>query len=315
MSMIRTRWAALGAAVAITLGGGGVGLVGALSSTANSVFEPMTPCRIIDTRPAFQIGPRSSPLGTAESHTVTARGTAGDCTIPTNVAALSMNVTAVGATLPTFLTIWETGEPMPNASSLNPVPGQPPTPNAVTTELSLLGQFDVYNLQGEVHVIIDVNGYYVDHHHDERYVLARPDSVRISAHEMRPGEDTANWDLAIGWRHQPPTAADQCVAGRIDLPVGMDVTGMSIVYGTLTTSPTVQVGLITTKATAGSLIGGMPPVAMETIVAPPTGIWEFGELSITVSQPTEVLAGYDYLVLTCTKDVFEIVGAEVSLSD
>jgi len=29
MSMIRTRWAAIGASVAITLGGGGVGLVGA----------------------------------------------------------------------------------------------------------------------------------------------------------------------------------------------------------------------------------------------------------------------------------------------
>lgn len=50
-------------------------------------------------------------------------------------------------------------EPMPNSSSLNPVPGQPPTPNAVTTELAPNGRFEVHNLRGHVHVIIDVNGY------------------------------------------------------------------------------------------------------------------------------------------------------------
>jgi hypothetical protein len=182
MSMIRTRWAAIGAAVAITLGGGGVGLVSAtVSSGPKPVLVPITPCRIIDTRPAHQVGPRSTPLGTADTHTVTAHGTNGDCTIPTDAVALSMNVTAVQATLPTFLTIWATGEPMPDASSLNPFPGQPPAPNAVSTELSPDGRFDIYNLQGDVHVLADVNGYYVDHTHDDRYYTEAEVDAKLDA--------------------------------------------------------------------------------------------------------------------------------------
>jgi hypothetical protein len=170
MSTIRTRWAAIGAAVAITLGGGGVGLVAATQPDGASTLVPITPCRVIDTRPEFNVGPKASPLGPGETHTVAAHGDNGDCTgIPAEAVALSMNVTAVDATAPTFLTIWANGVPRPTTSSLNPTPGQPPTPNAVTTDLSSAGEFDIFNLAGNVHVLADINGYYTDHHHDDRY--------------------------------------------------------------------------------------------------------------------------------------------------
>lgn len=170
MSTIRTRWAAIGAAVAITLGGGGIGLVSATQPAGASTLVPITPCRVIDTRPEFNVGPKVSPLGPGEIYRVSAHGNNGNCTgIPTNAVALSMNVTAVDATAPTFLTIWATGDARPTASSLNPTPGQPPLPNAVTTNLSAGGQFDIFNLAGNVHVLADINGYYVDHHHDDRY--------------------------------------------------------------------------------------------------------------------------------------------------
>ena len=170
MSTIRTRWAAIGAAVAVTLGAGGVGLVSATEPDGASTLVPITPCRVIDTRPEFNVGPKASPLGPGETHTVAAHGDNGDCTgIPSDAVGLSMNVTAVDATAPTFLTIWATGETQPTASSLNPTPGQPPAPNAVTTELSPGGEFDIFNLAGNVHVLADINGYYVDHHHDDRY--------------------------------------------------------------------------------------------------------------------------------------------------
>jgi len=170
MSKIRSRWAAIGAAVAITLGGGGIGLVSATQPEGASTWVSITPCRVIDTRPAFNVGPKASPLGPGETHSVSAHGDNGDCTgIPADAVALSMNVTAVDATAPTFLTIWATGESQPTTSSLNPAPGQPPTPNAVTTNLSGSGEFDIFNLDGNVHVLADINGYYVDHHHDDRY--------------------------------------------------------------------------------------------------------------------------------------------------
>jgi hypothetical protein len=171
MSSLRTRWAALGAAVAVTLGAGGIGLVSATNPAGVRTFIPITPCRVIDTRPApDNVGPKSSPLGPAETHTVTIHGTNGDCTgIPTTAKAVSLNVTAVGATQPTFLTLWATGQSRPLASSLNPTPGQPPTPNAVTTNVDTSGRFNIYNLQGNVHVLADINGYYADHNHDDRY--------------------------------------------------------------------------------------------------------------------------------------------------
>lgn len=48
-SLARTRWAAIGAAVAVSLGGGTL-LVANAATDANT-FRPITPCRLLDTRP------------------------------------------------------------------------------------------------------------------------------------------------------------------------------------------------------------------------------------------------------------------------
>ena len=61
MSLLHTRWAALGAVVAITLSAGGIGTA-SIGTGERTVFVPITPCRLVDTRPAFQVGPRSAPL-------------------------------------------------------------------------------------------------------------------------------------------------------------------------------------------------------------------------------------------------------------
>lgn len=123
---------------------------------SDTTFVPVTPCRLIDTRQPGQVT-----FGANEVRTLNAHGSNGDCTIPVDAVGLSMNVTAVGATVAgTFLTIWEDLVSMPNASSLNPSPGQPPTPNGVTVPLSPAGLFNVFNFVGSVDVIIDVNGYY-----------------------------------------------------------------------------------------------------------------------------------------------------------
>lgn len=170
MSLLRTRWSAVGAAVAVTLGAGGIGLVSATQPSDAATFVPITPCRLFDTRPAFQIGDRSAPLGPGDVFTVNATGDNGDCTdIPTSAIAVSMNMTATDATAPTFLTVWAADAPQPDASSMNPVPGAPAIPNGVTTALDPDGKFRIYNLAGSVHVLADVNGYYVDHDHDDRY--------------------------------------------------------------------------------------------------------------------------------------------------
>ncbi len=169
--LLRTRWAAVGAAVAVSLGGGGIGLVHAtIDSGERPVLVQIDPCRIADTRPGSQVGPRSTPIGADETHTIDAHGVNGDCTIPVAASGLSLNVTAVGATEPTNIRVFPAGGAVPTAANLNPAPNTPPAPNAVTTGLNDLGQFSVFNRFGSVDVVIDVNGYYEDHNHDDRYV-------------------------------------------------------------------------------------------------------------------------------------------------
>lgn len=122
----------------------------------DATLVPITPCRLFDTRPA---GVPS--FGAGETRTLDAHGTNGGCTIPADAVALSMNVTAVGATAgDTFVTIWDDGAVRPDASSLNPAPGQPPAPNAVNAPLSSAGRFNVFNFSGTVDLFFDVNGYY-----------------------------------------------------------------------------------------------------------------------------------------------------------
>lgn len=162
---LRLQWAAIGAAIAVVLGSGAITSVDALRSNGErAVYVATTPCRLLDTR-------SSAPIGPADTLTITARGAQGACSaaqLPNDASALVLNVTAESATATTFLTFWPDGA-RPNSSSLNPAPGQPPVPNAVTTLLSPTGTFQLFNNAGTVHVLIDVVGYYADHNHDDRY--------------------------------------------------------------------------------------------------------------------------------------------------
>ena len=187
MSLVRTRWAAFGAAVAITLGAGGIGMVSAtVTSGDRTVYVPITPCRIADTRPAYAVGSKTSPLGPAETYTINARGPQGQCNLPSDAVGLALNVTAANATIASFLTFWGDGA-QPNAANLNPQPGQPPTPNAVTTDLTDAGTFKVFNNKGTVDIIIDVNGYYADHNHDDRYYTKEQVYTRAQVDELLRG--------------------------------------------------------------------------------------------------------------------------------
>jgi hypothetical protein len=162
----------VGAAVAVTLGGGTLGIAHAvLSSGQRSSFVPMPPCRLFDTRPApDNVGSRATAIGAGETFTQQVTGTNGQCVIPDDAVAVAMNVTVVGGTAASYLTVYPADVPThPLASNLNWVPGTAPTPNKVDTKLSPTGAVNVFNLTGTVNVLADVVGYYADHNHDDRY--------------------------------------------------------------------------------------------------------------------------------------------------
>ena len=179
----RARWSAIGAAVAVVLGAGGLMTATAVTNSgAKSVFVAITPCRVMDTRPAPQtVGPRSKPIGAAETYTIAITGSNGNCTIPADATAVSLNVTAVNPTADSFLTVFPPDAPQPVASSLNFVGGQDPVPNAVTVDLSADGKVSFFNNGGTVDVVADVVGYYLDesHNHDDRYYT----ETEVNTHE------------------------------------------------------------------------------------------------------------------------------------
>src|SRR3954470_21147423 len=102
-----------------------VGLVQASGTGTASVFIPVTPCRLVDTRPApDHVGVRATALGNAESVDFQVGGTNGNCTIPTAATAIAANVTAVRPTSPGYLTVFPAGDARPLTSSVNFVAGE-----------------------------------------------------------------------------------------------------------------------------------------------------------------------------------------------
>ncbi len=125
--------AALAAATATV-----VGLSGHLTAAPGDVSSvvPIVPCRLFDTRAANTVGTRSTPIGALEEATFAVWGTNGNCTIPTTATGIVSNLTTVNGTATSFLTVFPADASLPNASNLNWVAGDPPTPNQVSVGLS-----------------------------------------------------------------------------------------------------------------------------------------------------------------------------------
>ena len=133
--------------------------VGAVTSPASSVI-PITPCRLLDTRPApDNVGTRVGALGQQETLDVAVVGTNGNCTIPAGATAIVANITIANPTSASFLTIFPTGDPRPLTAGLNWVAGQAPTGNQATIALSASGSMSLFNSQGSVDVIVDIVSY------------------------------------------------------------------------------------------------------------------------------------------------------------
>jgi hypothetical protein len=120
-------------------------------------FFTVTPCRVFDTRdPAGPWGGPSLVGGQDRTFAI-----AGRCGIPSTARAVSVNVTVTGPTAPGFLTLFPGGGPPPLASTINFRAGQTRANNAVVT---LGGAGDIVvragMASGNVHVILDVNGYF-----------------------------------------------------------------------------------------------------------------------------------------------------------
>jgi hypothetical protein len=124
-------------------------------SESNLAVTSISPERLLDTRVTEpSLIDSSTPLAAGETRRVPAAGLG---SIPTDAVGVVVNLTAVGATVETFLTLFPSGSSRPVASTMNPSPGAPAYNSA--TVLLDGGAFDLYNNAGSVDVIVDVTGY------------------------------------------------------------------------------------------------------------------------------------------------------------
>lgn len=178
--LARSRWTAVGAAVAVTMGASGILHADQAPHGPSSpaVFVAATPCRLIDTREAPEtVGPRSSPLSAGDTYTTQVTGANGRCTLPADASTLVMNVTVTNQTAASFLTVFPAGSIRPATSSLNWNLANGDTANAVTANISASGELSFYNLAGEVDVVADVVGYYTSAPLDGFYTKSQVDAL------------------------------------------------------------------------------------------------------------------------------------------
>ena len=170
-AMWRSRWAAIGAAVAVTLGGGGIFVANAASSVPSSMVT-VDPARILDTRDPLNVG-LADPFVSAVSQKLQVTGSVATSTgprtvVPSGATGVLLNVTVVRPTAAGFVSIRPgdaTGAP--STSSLNFGAGAT-VPNAVQVGLPTTGAnagqiditYDAYGQAGpSTEMLIDVVGY------------------------------------------------------------------------------------------------------------------------------------------------------------
>ncbi len=126
------------------------------STGTSGQFRPVVPVRLLDTRIGFGGFFR---LGTGSTINLTV---AGIPSVPASASAVVLNVTATNPSFPGYVTVYPSGQARPQpASNLNFVAGLT-VPNRVMVKVGTNGQVNLFNLQGGVDLIVDLNGWFTD---------------------------------------------------------------------------------------------------------------------------------------------------------
>lgn len=171
-SLFRSRWAAIGAAVAVVLGAGGLTGAQAAGST-EAVFVPVTPTRVLDTRSDVGLAGRFQGQ-TARTLEVTGTVATIDgvvktskVVVPEGATAIVANLTAVGPTSKGYVAIRPgdaTG--VPATSNINIPAAGVNIPNSVTVAIPTsgpnAGKVNLYysSLGNSTDLLLDIVGYY-----------------------------------------------------------------------------------------------------------------------------------------------------------
>jgi hypothetical protein len=131
------------------------------SATAQLQFHNLTPCRAVDTRSGYGGILPSATLRTFQLRNI--------CGIPNSPVTVTYTVTAISPTLGGFLVLWPSDKTIPGVSNLTFNAGEPAISNGGIVPLSVIPSpptndisiaYGVASGSGNVHVLIDVTGYF-----------------------------------------------------------------------------------------------------------------------------------------------------------
>jgi hypothetical protein len=138
----------------------------AVAAAQGTIYVPITPCRIVDTR--VGTGTNGTPIGNGQLRTYYVGGTTGfapqggkstGCGIPIGASAIAATLSAVSPSHPGYLRAWPNGQSEPSATLV-----QYSTTNAAgaTVPINATSAYAlrVHNFGGPTELVIDVAGYY-----------------------------------------------------------------------------------------------------------------------------------------------------------
>ena len=124
---------------------------------AGTDYRAVPPERLLDTRANAQTGYTGGKPAAGSVVELQVTG-AGETNVPTDAAAVVLNVTGVSATKDGFVTVWPCGPDRPLASNLNLTTGAI-LPNLVISKVGAGGKVCLYT-SGGTHLLADVSGYF-----------------------------------------------------------------------------------------------------------------------------------------------------------
>jgi hypothetical protein len=246
-------------------------------------YTGLTPARLMDTRAgAPTVDGESAGIGAAAAGATLDVRVAGRGAVPSDAAAVALNVTATNPTGPGYLTVWPKGAARPTASSLNFVAGQT-VPNMVIVPVGAGGQVSLFNgATGTADLIVDVLGWFPAGASFSGLTPAR-------LMDTRAGAPTIDGRFAGGSPVEESETYNLSVSGRGGVPAGAGAVALNITVtspnrpGYLTIHPQ---GAVRSTASNLNFVAGQTVANM--VLVPLGGS---GQISIhlTDGQPNEFL--------------------------
>jgi outer membrane protein assembly factor BamB len=135
------------------------GVLTALAAPGPSSFSTVTPCRVVDTR-----GGPGVPVGgpALDALVVRTLQIAGNCGVPANAKAVSINVTITQPGSDGYVTVYPPASTPPGVSTVNYSAGKTRSNNAIVAvdQDGMLAALATQSFGTTVHLIVDVNGYF-----------------------------------------------------------------------------------------------------------------------------------------------------------